>query len=275
MAKSKFINYFAYTNLYSVRYCTVTPNIGRIAFGHHFREDAKIKFILIFVNQGHQYNEIKEDKLDGNTNITKDENNVYTFSAKEFPKDQMDLQDFQQFQIIISDGSYDASIVFNNTDQILENELLNQGYNNIFFQFSYDVNNTNCKQFNNCILHIGQDINSNFTYMKWVSPIASGNDIKPYITGTTSSESSSSYNDDTQFEGSLEKCIKATSSSTWTSEFEKVYATTNGPTIVQNFAYHGDIKSPSSKDYENGNLVRFQDINLSSISSAPPKVDLH
>ena len=129
-----------------------------------------------------------------------------------------------------------ASVTFDNTDKILEKALKEQGDNNIFFRFSYNVNDANCKQFNNCILHIGQDINSNITYTKWISPIACGNDIKPYIKGTT------------VFAGDLKKCIKATSSSTWTSAFRKSIRYEN---------YNGNIKTKSSKEYVNKNLVRF------------------
>lgn len=78
--------------------------------------------------------------------------------------------------------------------------------------------------------------------MNWVSPIASGNDIKPYITGITST---------TLFVGSLNKCIKATDSSAWTSAFRKFGNTTS------NGNYIGNIKTSPSKDYEDGNLVRF------------------
>lgn len=95
MAKSNFINYFSYTNLYnssdSVINCRVTPNKGQITFRGHFTEDAKIKFILNFGDgQGGiiPYKEIKENQLG---DITKDENNVYTFSAENFPEDQRDL----------------------------------------------------------------------------------------------------------------------------------------------------------------------------------------
>ena len=150
-----------------------------------------------------------------------------------------------------------ASVTFDNKiDNILEKTLYND--NNIFFRFSYDVTDTNCNQFNNCILYIEGKNNDNYTYMNWISPIASGNDILPYITGTTSSGSSSSYNDDTQFEGSLEKCIKAISSSTWISAFKKPDAeNVNGPTTVPNSSYNGKIKSSPSKEYNAGNLVRF------------------
>lgn len=135
-------------------------------------------------------------------------------------------------------------------NNIIGNALLKN--NNIFFRFSYDVNNTNCKQFSNCILYIEPDDSSNYTYTNWISPIASGNDIKPYITGTTSSESSSSYNDDTQFEGSLEKCIKALDSTKWTSAFYKKnqYNAFKGN-------YNGTFKVNSSKTYSQNALVRF------------------
>ena len=56
MAKSNFINYIAYENLYnssgSVRNCRVIPNKGQIVFRHHFTKNAKIKFILNFEGQG-------------------------------------------------------------------------------------------------------------------------------------------------------------------------------------------------------------------------------
>ena len=77
--------------------------------------------------------------------------------------------------------------------------------------------------------------------------IASGNDIKSYIEGTT------------VFVGDLSKCIKATSSSTWTSAFRK-------STRYKN--YNGTIKTNPSKDYVDKNLVRFQDINLTSITTS-------
>lgn len=266
MAKSNFINYFDYTNLYnssgSVTNCNVIPKKGQIVFRHHFTVDANIKFTLNFVNQGNQYEESKEDKLSGNTNITKDENNVYTFSAKTFPEDQRDLQNFQNFQIIISDSSYVASITFNNTDQILEKELLYQGYNNIFFRFSYDVNDTNCKQFNNCILYIEQDDSSNYTYTNWISPIASGNNILAYTGVTTESSSTTNESISDKFEGSLEKCIKATSSSKWTSAFSKKYK----KVVYGRGNYNGTFKVNPSKSYDVNNLVRFQDIDLSSIT---------
>lgn len=247
MAKSKFINYFA-QNLYSnVINCTIEPTQGKIDFNQHLTKDATIQFILIFVNQGYEYTEIKDASLGGDTNITKDENNVYTFSAKDFPEDPRDLQNFQSLQIRFSEGSYDTLIILGNTDRILENALNEQGDNNIFFRFSYNVNDANCKQFNNCILHIGQDINSNITYTKWISPIACGNDIKPYIKGTT------------VFAGDLSKCIKATSSSTWTSAFRKSIRYEN---------YNGNIKTKSSKEYVNKNLVRFQDIDLTTITTS-------
>ena len=250
MATSKFINYFAYTNLYSnVINCTIEPTQGTIDFQQHLTKDAKIQFILNFDDRGQLHQEAKDASLGGNTNITKDKNNVYTFSAKNFPKDQRDFEfwDFLNFQIRFSEGSYDTLIILSNTDKILENELSEQGYNNIFFRFSYDVNDANCKQFNNCILHIGQDIDSNITYTKWISPIACGNDIKQYIKGTT------------VFAGDLKKCIKATSSSTWTSAFRK-------SNIYEN--YNGNIKTKSSKDYVDKNLVRFQDIDLTSITTS-------
>ena len=140
---------------------------------------------------------------------------------------------------MILEGSQTASITFNNTDKILEKELYYQGYNNIFFRFSYNVNDANCKQFDNCILYIEQDDSSNYTYTKWISPIASGNDIKSYIEGTT------------VFVGDSSKCIKATSSSTWTSAFRKSVVTT------LNGNYHGTFKTNPSKDYVDKNLVRF------------------
>lgn len=258
MATSKFINYFSYTNLYnanSVVNCGINPNTGIIHFFNkegpvHFTKNAKIKFILNFEDQGEGRQEIKDASL---ANITKDKNNVYTFSAEEFPKDQRDFQyyDFLFFQIIISEGDQKrSSITFYKTGDILEDVLKEQGYNNIYFQFSYDVNDVNCKQFNNCILHIGQAINSNITYTKWISPIACGNDIKPYI------------KDATKFVGDVSKCIKATSSSTWTSAFRK-----SGNTTL-NGNYIGNMKSKPSKDYVNKNLVRFQDIDLTTIKAS-------
>ena len=274
MATSKFINYFSYTNLYEggTANCGINPNTGIINFFNrynnnspiHFTNDAKIKFVLNFLDKRINHKEIKEDSLGGNTNITKDENNVYTFSAKTFPKEQkhFKLWDFQNFQIIISEGSQMASVVFDNTDDILEKALNVPDDNNIFFRFSYDVTDANCTQFNNCILHIGQDINSNITYMKWISPIACGNDIKPYIKGITST---------TLFDGSLNKCIKATSSSKWTSAFKKIY----GTTTVFKGNYSGNIKSSPSKDYDYGNLVRFQDIDLTSITDQETNIDIN
>lgn len=257
MAKSKFINYFSYENLYgNVLNCTINPNKGQIKFRHHFTKNAKIQFILNFDDRGQQHKEAKEDSLGGNTNITKDGNNVYTFSAKNFPEDQRDFEflDFLNFQIMILEGSQTASITFNNTDNILEKELYHQDYNNIFFRFSYNVNDANCKQFDNCILYIEQDDSSNYTYTKWISPIACGNDIKPYIKGTT------------VFAGDLSKCIKATSSSTWTSAFKKPGNTT------LNGNYIGNMKSRPSKDYENKNLVRFQDIDLTTIKTSATSI---
>lgn len=255
MAKSNFINYFSYEKLYknSVNNCSINSAQGKIDFKQHLTQNAKIEFILTFENQG-QYQESKEASLGGNTNITKDENNVYTFSAKDFPEDQRVLQGFQNFQMIISEGGYDASITFNNTGHILENELKEQGYNNIFFRFSYDVNDENCHQFDNCILYIEQDDSSNYTYTNWVSPIACGNDIKSYIKGTT------------VFAGDLSKCIKATSSSTWTSAFKKPGNTT------LNGNYIGNIKTKSSKEYVNKNLVRFQDIDLTTITTSATSI---
>ena len=250
MAKSKFINYIAYENLYnanSVVNCSINPNKGQIKFRHHFTKNAKIQFILNFDDRGQLHQEAKEDSSGGNTNITKDGNNVYTFSAKNFPADQRDLQNFQTLQIRFSEGSYDTLIILGNTDKILENALKEQDDNNIFFRFSYNVNDANCKQFDNCILYIEQDDSSNYTYTKWISPIASGNDIKSYIKGTT------------VFVGDLKKCIKATSSSTWTSAFRKSIRYEN---------YNGNIKTNPSKDYVDKNLVRFQDIDLTSITTS-------
>ena len=86
--------------------------------------------------------------------------------------------------------------------------------------------------------------------MNWISPIASGNDIKSYIKGTT------------VFVGDSSKCIKATSSSTWTSAFKRQYSTAQ----FNRGNYHGTFKTNPSKDYVDKNLVRFQDIDLTSIT---------
>lgn len=264
MAKSKFINYFSYENLYgNVLNCTINPNKGQIKFRHHFTKNAKIQFILNFDDRGQQHKEAKEDSLGGNTNITKDGNNVYTFSAKNFPEDQRDFEflDFLNFQIMILEGSQTASITFNNTDNILEKELLYQGYNNIFFRFSYNVNDANCKQFNNCILHIGQEINSNITYTNWISPIASGKDISVIVESSLHTDESGYQ----LFNGSLEKCIKALDSTKWTSAFYKKNQNTG-----TKGNYNGTFKVNPSKTYSRKELVRFQDIDLSSIGNTNP-----
>ena len=270
MAKSKFINHFSYTNLYEegTVNCGINPNTGIINFFNrnnnnspiHFTNDAKIKFVLNFLDRRIVHKEIKEDSLGGNTNITKDENNVYTFSAKKFPKDQKNFEswDFQNFQIIISEGSQMASVTFDNTDNILKNALKEQDNNNIFFRFSYDVTDSNCTQFNNCILHIGQAINSNYTYMNWVSPIASGKDISVIVESSLDTDESGYQ----LFNGSLEKCIKATDSTKWTSSFYK-----KNQYNARKGYYHGTFKTNPSKTYSQNVLVRFQDIDLSSIKN--------
>lgn len=271
MAKSKFINYFAYKGVNkSVKDCGISPNKGIIIFNDiHFTENAKINLVLYFDNQK-TITKIKFLKY-----ITKDENNVYTFSANDLLSESglTNYKSFQSFSIEISENNTAASIVFKDPNNILEQAL--SQYDNIFFRFSYDVTDANCKQFNNCILYIEQDDSSNYTYMNWISPIASGNDIKSYITGTTSTESSSITNEDGSyiFEGSLEKCIKADSSTTWISAF-KDYVAENGPATIPKYEYHGKIKWFPSKKYEDGNLVRFQDIDLTSINSDPPKIDI-
>ena len=258
MAKSKFINYFAYTNLYNVNNCSINSSQGKIDFKQHLtQQTAKIEFILMYGDGGVYMDDKYETRTKYLRNITKDENSVYTFSAKKFPEDPRDLQNFQYFQIKISE---DASITFNNNDHILEYALLEQDNNNIFFRFSYDVNDENCHQFDNCILYIEQDDSSNYTYTNWISPIACGNDIKSYIKGITST---------TLFDGSLNKCIKATSSSKWISAFEKRYSTTT----IYKGNYRGNIKSSPSKDYEYGNLVRFQDIDLTSITDQETNIE--
>lgn len=256
MATSKFINYFAYKDIQKTLVgCITSPNKGIINFFGvennttyftHFTGNAKINLVLYFKNQSKGEWNISRSKF--LMYITKDENNVYTFPAKDLlsESDKADYQCFQKFSIEISEGNKTAKIILVDTNSILSQPLFE--YNNIFFRFSYDVTDENCHQFDNCILHIGQDINSNITYTNWISPIACGNDIKPYIKDTT------------LFVGDLSKCIKATSSSTWTSAFRK-----SGNTIL-NRNYIGNMKSKPSKDYVDKNLVRFQDIDLSTIT---------
>lgn len=276
MAKSNFINYFAYKDVQkTLEGCITSPNKGIIKFFRvennttyftHFTGNAKINLVLYFKDQSGSWSISKSENLSKIKN-----NNIYTFSAKDLISDKADYQSFQKFSIEISEGNKTAKIILVDTNSILSQPLFE--YNNIFFRFSYDVTDENCHQFDNCILHIGQDINSNITYTNWISPIASGNDISTYIGVTTESSSTTNESTPNTFKGSLEKCIKATSSSTWLSAFKEPDAETTGPISIPKYYYNGKIKSSPSKTYDVGNLVRFQDIDLTSIDSTHPKVD--
>ena len=249
MAKSKFINYLAYAGVHKkYENCTPSPNQGIINFDIHFTENATINLNAFLTNKTEFHFKSLGD--------IKDKDNIYTFSVTNFLENINTYRSLNHILIMIVENKKSIKITLENNDEIIGKALKEN--NNIYFRFSYDINDPNCKQFNNCILYIEGENNDNYTYMNWISPIASGNDIKPYITGTTSSESSSSYNDDTQFEGSLEKCIKAISSSTWISAFKEPDAKNeNGYISIPNCSYNGKIKSSPSKIYNAGNLVRF------------------
>ena len=93
-------------------------------------------------------------------------------------------------------------------------------------------------------MYIEQEDSSDYTYINWVSPIASGNDIKRYILNT---------NPNTEFIGDTSKCIRATSSSTWEASFKRI--TDNNHFSIVN--YNGKMNSITSKSYVKNNLVRF------------------
>lgn len=98
MATSKFINYIAYENLYnanSVVNCSINPNKGIIEFifkntDFHFTKDASIQLGLWAGDDSHPFSDIRKKRL-GDIN---DKDNIYTFSAENFPQNPADLQGF-------------------------------------------------------------------------------------------------------------------------------------------------------------------------------------
>ena len=265
MAKSNFINYIAYKDVQkTLTGCLTSPNKGIINFSRivnntthftHFTGSATITLYLYFKDQSGSKTISRSGKLSDIKN-----NNIYTFSAKDLVSNRLEYQSFQNFSIEISeDNKNTAKIVFDDTNNILEGVLYE--YNNISFRFSYDVTDKNCHQFDNCILHIGQDINSNITYTNWISPIASGKDISVIVESSLDTDESGYQ----LFEGSLEKCIKALDSTKWTSSF---YKKNQNNAFKGN--YNGTFKVNPSKTYSGKELVRFQDIDLSSIGNTKP-----
>jgi hypothetical protein len=67
------------------------------------------------------------------------EYNIYKFSAENFPEHVEELQNFQKFQIIISENDNNAEInMYDDNSNILSGAL--HGKHNVFFRFSYNVN---------------------------------------------------------------------------------------------------------------------------------------
>ena len=195
MATSKFKNYFYYNNNVHAGCIggTFFPLTGIIDFvvggyNYHFTKDASIDLIVNFT-QGEKAQSISKKLAEIKD---KDKDNIYTFSAKGFPQHiSIYYKKLEEIQIKISENvsgkEMYAKIDLSNDltiNNIIGNAL--KANNNIFFRFSYDISDGNCKQFSNCILYIEPDDSSNYTYTNWISPIASGNDISTYITESSS-----------------------------------------------------------------------------------------
>lgn len=99
MAKSNFINYFAYKDVQkTLSGCFTSPNKGIINFVSivnntthftHFTGSAKINLVLYFKNQSRSWTISKSENLSKIKN-----NNIYTFSAKGLVSDKADYQSF-------------------------------------------------------------------------------------------------------------------------------------------------------------------------------------